>query len=128
LARQAVAKLGDLRDVDPHTVLLEEVQRSAGEIALLELQLETVTDGDLRGGVSFEWRSARDRAVRAAKVAIDCGVEVRRVELEQARVSMQAAGVRAAMDAVGMGEEERVVFVRAMIGQLRVAGEEAEGE
>jgi hypothetical protein len=71
-----------------------------------------------------QWRDERDRLVRVSKTAIDAGVDVRRVELEQARVSMQAAAVRAAMDAVGMGEEDRVVFVRAMIGQLRVAGEQ----
>jgi hypothetical protein len=68
------------------------------------------------------WERERRQSVVAAKAAIDAGVDVRRVELEQARVSMQASAVRAAMDAVGMGEEERVVFVRAMMGQLRVEG------
>jgi hypothetical protein len=124
LAQREVTRLGQLRDVDPHTVLLEEVQRSAAAVALLSERVEqigdSVTDSD-RGWMAW-WERERRQSVVAAKAAIDAGVDVRRVELEQARVSMQASAVRAAMDAVGMGEEERVVFVRAMMGQLRVEG------
>lgn len=144
-ARAAVAALGLPREVDPHTALLEEVHRCAGAVEWLGLvvgQIEdkslvwgearSVTDGNgtqvvSQAGVNTWvrlWQDERDRLVRVSKTAIDAGVDVRRVELEQARVSMQAAGVRAGMDALGLGEEQRQVFVRAMLAQLRVEGDE----
>lgn len=143
--KAAVARLGLPREVDPHTALLEEVHRCAGAVEWLGLIVGAIEEGDLVWGDAKKitqgdgtavtsvagvntwirlWQDERDRLVRVSKVAIDAGVDVRRVELEQARVSMQAAGVRAGMDALGLEPGQREVFVRAMVAQLRIAGAE----
>lgn len=124
-AQADVVRLGGMREVDPHTFLLEEVHRTAAAVEYLSMRCELVSDPlteSDKGYIAY-WQQERRHGVVASKAAVDAGVDVRRVELEQARVGMQAAGVRAGMDAVGMGEGERVVFVRAMLAQLRVIGE-----
>lgn len=144
MASAQVARLGLPREVDPHQALLEEVHRCAGAIEWLGLVVgdieagslvwgtqRSVTDGDEKSVTDVAainvwvrlWQDERDRLVRACKAAIDAGVDVRRVELEQARVSMQADGIRAGMDAVEMPEEVRRVFVGALLARLRVVGQ-----
>jgi hypothetical protein len=66
----------------------------------------------------------QERAAALAKTALDKFGPTWDVGLERERVAMQVAGVRAGMVAVRMSEEQRTVFVEAMLARLRVVGRE----
>lgn len=100
-ARDAVERFSLPRDVDPHVALLEEVHRTAGQVAYLQAVMadiagdESGKDAATRvltqyteaGRQPSVWvrllGDAQDRLVKAAVAAIKAGVEERQVRLAE---------------------------------------------
>lgn len=118
-AREAVSKLNLRREVDPHVALLEEVYRAAGVVAYLDEQVKTLREQDMVWGVTQSvekaagefpgtdttyaaelnvwvkwWQSERAALAKAAKMALDAGVEERRVQLAEQQGALLADVIR----------------------------------
>lgn len=143
-AEVAVATFGLPIAVGPHEALLEELHRTAGAVAWLgavvgELDRGAVVWGRTRvkrggddHGVTREakpnawvelWHRERRHLVDVAKACVTAGIEERRVELEQARVRLQAEAVQAGLDAAGLSDDQRATVIRVMLDRLRVAAQ-----
>jgi hypothetical protein len=103
-------------------VLANYPRRTSSEVLL---EAAAVADARARAAVDAGAPDAdelREKAGALAKTVIDKLGPTWEVSLEQERVKMQAAGVRAGMDALGLDDGQRELFVEAMLAQLRVAG------
>jgi hypothetical protein len=103
-------------------VLANYPRRTSSEVLL---EAAAVADARARAAVDAGAPDAdelREKAGALAKTVIDKLGPTWEVSLEQERVKMQAAGVRAGMDALGLDDGQRELFVAAMLAQLRVAG------
>lgn len=121
-------------DVSPWDALLGEVRRTAGKVAWLDWKLGTYGDdaefvGD---GQAVPWvrmqEKERTHLARVSKMAIDAGVAAIMVQQVQAEVSMMARALNAALDALGLTEEQDDVARSAMHRELmRIEGERQGG-
>lgn len=143
-ARKALYLLGRPRELDPHEALLEEVHRTAGHVATLELliaefkKVDELVDGTTRtvstpdgDTVTVQtavsvwvslYQAERRHLIFAARTAIVCGVEQARVELEERQGALIADVFRHvfADQALGLtGAQRRAAMVSAA-GRLRV--------
>ena len=122
-AEKAVAVYGLAREIEPHQALLEEIHRTAGAVAWLEEIIRDLEKANLTRGVAkavqlpdgsrtIETRAAvnvwiqlyqdeRDRLVRVAKAAIECGVAERAVKLAEKQAEQLAAVVGAIVTDLG---------------------------
>jgi hypothetical protein len=103
-------------------VLANYPRRTSSEVLL---EAAAVADARARAAVDAGAPDAdelREKAGALAKTVIDKLGPTWEVNLEAERVKMQAAGVRAGMDAIGLDDPQREVFVRAMMSQLRIDG------
>lgn len=108
MTKQAVEAYGIPREVDPHTALLEEVHRAAGNVAWLEMKIRSFEDAEdlIYSGSArvrqpdgtwkahpfqsvstnpwlAEYGTERNRLVKACKTAIACGIAERAVKLAE---------------------------------------------
>ena len=134
--REAV-RLGWSLDVDPLDALTEVVREAAANVAAFrsaveQLGLRVAEDGgvavpDGRDGraearphvlvvMYAEWL---DRLARFAKLALDAGVDERRVRLAEMEGRVLAAVVEAAVDACHPTLEERSAALQAAAGVMR---------
>ena len=138
LAR-AAALLGLPIEVDPHTALVEELRRAAGNVAWLQGQVEErgiegmVEHSDQYGGRPsvwyLMWTQERER-LRA--VSVECakvGVEERRVSIVTENARQMSQMIRSILHALDIAIDERVsdiVKTQLMLGASVVHAEEAE--
>jgi len=118
-AQEAVSKLNLRREVDPHVALLDEVYRAAGVVAWLDDKVRALDEGDMVWGVTEEvektagefpgtdttraaelniwvkwWQTERTNLAKVAKMALDAGVEERRVRLAESQGALLADVIR----------------------------------
>lgn len=118
-ARDAVAKLNLRREVNPHVALLDEVYRAAGVVAWLDERVRELPEADMAWGVTEEvektagefpgtdttraaelnvwikwWQQERANLAKVAKMALDAGVEERRVRLAESQGALLADVIR----------------------------------
>jgi hypothetical protein len=144
-AEQAVATYGLPRDVDPHTALLEEVHRAAGHVAWLALQVADLEREHVVHGITrtvqrpdgsreivaeatvnvwvLLYRDERDRLRRVCADAIRCGVEERRVRLEEDKAARLAEVVRNII--VDLGHDLTDDRVRQIVRRRLLEGSDA---
>lgn len=110
--------------VDPHTTLLEEVRRTAGHVRALEAILSDLNDEQLVWGQTREvhapdgttrtlqaarnlwlelYQGERAHLLRACHTAVSCGVEQKRVEMEQQHGQLLADVIRRVLDDPQLG-------------------------
>lgn len=148
LARADVKRLGLPRTVEPQAALLEELHRSAGAVAWLdvvvqELGLEEITWGQVKassdGVTSYEagvnvwvrlWTEQRRHYTEVARACVSAGIAEQRIQLEQDKARMVAVAVGEGLDAIGADAGQREVFTRAMLARMRLvdAGTPVAGE
>lgn len=104
-AAKAVATFGLPREIDPQSALLEEVHRTAGHVAWLSTLIGELDQGELKQldmSEKFEkpsvwvelYQVERVHYARVAKMAIDAGIEERRVKLAEAHGEQLGAVIR----------------------------------
>lgn len=128
IAKEAVARYGLPREVDPDEALLEEVHRTAGHVAWLgevvaKLQKDELTYGITKvkeladGGEEVERKAApnvwlrlyqdeRDRLARVCKAALDAGIAERRVRIAEQQAEQLARVVSAIVKDLGHDLED----------------------
>lgn len=144
IARSSIKSLGLSRVVEPQAALLEELHRSAGAVAWLdvvvqELGLEDVTWGQTKAtveGATFEagvnvwvrlWTEQRRHYLEVTKACVAAGIAEQRIQLEQDKARMVAVAVGEGLDAISASAEQREVFTRAMLGRMRLVDAGAGG-
>lgn len=138
LARSTVQRLGLPREVEPQAALLEELHRSAGAVAWLdvvvgELDLEEMVWGQTRAtadGVATHeagvnvwlrlWTEQRRHYTEVARACVAAGIAEQRIQLEQDKARMVAVAVGEGLDAIGADAGQREVFTRAMLARMRL--------
>lgn len=140
------ARLGQMVDVDPLQAIVEMVREAAANVAAYRLAIEGLDiDVSHQGAVavpqSFDekgkrdpalahilvelYNSERERLVRFSKMALDAGIEVKRLELAQEQASLVADAIRAAVDASGVTGDAKRAALAAGAQVLRPTGEPA---
>jgi hypothetical protein len=114
--------LGLHREIHPHDAILEEVYRAAGSVAWLDDMVQSIRQEDVGFGLTTEddknasefpgtdikreaklnvwvqlWQSERDRLAKVCKLAIDIGLDERRIKLAENQGLMVATVIRKAM-------------------------------
>lgn len=138
-------RLGGSLDVDPHEVLLAQVQEAAANVAVLrvyvaELGVEVASDGAIALPEQvIEWEKSgthvparvhvlvglyneeRDRLGKYAKLAIDAGVAERQVRVAETQAERLGAAFGRALDAAAehITTEGREALRRALARELR---------
>jgi hypothetical protein len=144
-AEQAMHTYGLPRDVDPHVALLEEVHRTAGHVAWLALQVQTLTNDQVVYGITRTtqlpdgsrrveaaavvntwvvlYQNERDRLRRVCADAIRSGVEERRVRLEEEAAVRLVEVIRHVL--VDLGHDPTEERVRKVVRLRLTEGQEA---
>lgn len=121
-ARKDLATFGHPIVVDPHQALLDELHRTVGAVVWLDAMVAALTEGDVVAGVNVWvklWHEERRHLIEVAKACVSAGIDERLVELEQARVTLQARAVQAGLDAAELTSEQRRTVITVMLQQLR---------
>lgn len=149
VAKDLVEVYGLPKKVDPHTALMQELERTAGHVSWLFIKVQEVgkeSDADLVGpvgneGVSREtgleshpsvepnvWlRLYQEERKHLAKVARDCiaaGIEERRVEIAESQGMLIARAIQGILKALGVADDPRAPkVVRQHLVELREGSE-----
>lgn len=126
-AAEAVQKYGLPREIDPKDALVEELHRTAGWVAFLNEQVQSLTKVDeirtLVGGgkgaipkeVPHLWVQMLDRErehlMAIAKTCIEVGIEERRVKLAEEQGALMAQVIRGLLADLGVDVTEEVKTV-----------------
>lgn len=116
LLRDMAAEL----DMDPHDALLFTVRLAAGTVAWLRVRIEEI--GELTDDMSTSERAAhmdmvrmlsdmygeeRDRLTKTAKLAIDAGIDERRISLEEEQGELIAKAVTGILADLGLTPQQK---------------------
>lgn len=133
-----VEQYGLPRHIDPHKALEEELDRSAGHVDFLRLQVGALDTEAMHGPVGggqgaipehkpnvwiAMYNEERDRFRRIAKTCIDAGIAQRRVELAEAEGQLFALAIKGILQRLGvLDHPDAPRVVREELLQLREAG------
>jgi hypothetical protein len=114
---------GGAVDVDPITLLLAMVHRTAGVVAWLRLKVESLDPGELLDGhrpsawvrLEAEWV---DRASRTAKMALDAGVAERQIRIAERTGAKIAAALEESLDPLDLEPAVRMAVVERFVTAL----------
>jgi len=144
LAEKAVATFGLPREVDLREALLEEVYRTAGAVDWLHQKVQALQAEEVIWGKAEEvdkqsgefpgtdvthkaavhvwvqlWREERTHLVKVVKLALDAGVEERRVRLAEQQGSLLAGAIKAILGDLDLSPDQQTVADRAVPLRLR---------
>ncbi len=100
-------------DIDPGQAILGAMRSAAGEVAWATAELHGMTDEELvseQDGEHFKLRfkhRAEERLVKFARAAVDMGVEVAKVRIAQAQLTLMAQLVERVVERLDLDEEQR---------------------
>lgn len=129
LAVEQIRKhLGVPLEVDPHEAILDAVHEAAGNVAYLRpLMTEaanTIALLDVQGKphanpVLAFYNEERDRLARFAKLAIDAGIDERRVRIAESHAGRLGEALDRACQVAGLDDSTRTALMTALADQLR---------
>lgn len=118
MATEELMTYGEPRDIEPHDALLEELHRTAGHVAWLQMIVGALEQDDLHGPVGTEgfghddegnalmhhprhephvwiklYQEERQHFVRIAKACVDVGIDERRVALAEKQGQLMAQAI-----------------------------------
>lgn len=114
------------RWVNPYEALLDEVTRTAAYVEMLEVE---VRDWDSKGGAHrfkggrpllARFERERDRLERNCKTAIGLGIAERQVRLAEKAGQVMITSAVAALDKVGVTQEQKQLIMSELVAQLRI--------
>lgn len=118
-AEKAVVTYGLPREIDPHTALLEELWRTAGHVAWLNLRIQELQDHEMHGPVGggemsiprevphvwvVMYQDERKHLAQVAATAIKAGIEERRVRLAEEQGQLLATVIRGILTDLGVAD------------------------
>lgn len=113
-ARAAAARLGGRLDIDPAAALELVWQGAAADVVAVEAMVATMSPVELASptGVALSrlLDASREVARRAAKAALDAGVDERRVRVSEATIARLVAAVGGAIEAAPLAGEEKAAL------------------
>jgi hypothetical protein len=137
-----VEQYGLPRHIDPFQALEEELDRSAGHVDFLRLQVAALETEGMHGPVGggqgaipehkphvwiAMYNEERDRFRRIAKTCIDAGLSQRRVEVAEAQGQLLAVAVRGILDRLGvLNHPEAATVVREELLRLSTGAPEVD--
>jgi len=125
-ARVAVESYGLAREIDPHSALLEELHRTAGHVAWLQMKVADLEEAKMYGPVgggqggfpSTEphiwirlYQEERRHFAAVAKTCVGVGIEERRVHLAERQGEMIAQVLRGVLADLGVADDPAVPAV-----------------
>lgn len=103
--------------MDPHDALLFTVRLAAGAVAYLRQRIEELEDREvgeltkadiaLSAMYSEMYGAERDRLAKSAKLAIDAGIDERRIQLEEEQGELIARTVQAILADLNLTAEQK---------------------
>lgn len=118
-AEEAVATYGLPRTIDPHTALLEELHRTAGHVAWLNLRIQALDDHDLYGPVGGGkesipavvphiwvklYQDERKHFADVAKSCVAAGIAERQVQIAERQGQLLAQVIQGVLQDLGVHE------------------------
>lgn len=115
-------------EVDPHSALLQELHRTAGAVAWLGAQVQSLETEDIVWGVTREkiggddhgttreskpnawyvlWAAERKHLTDVAAACVKAGIEERRIRLAEDQGRLLASVVEQVLEALGLDERQR---------------------
>ena len=122
----AVESYGLAREIDPHSALLEELHRTAGHVAWLQMKVADLEEAKMYGPVggaaggypSTEphiwvrlYQEERRHFLGVAKTCVGVGIEERRVHLAEHQGEMIAQVLRGVLADLGVADDPAVPAV-----------------
>lgn len=114
--RAQVRDMAQELDMDPHDALLFTVRLAAGTVNWIRSRILDLEEAE-QGGVVEEaalieslhkvYGEERDRLAKAAKLAIDAGIDERRIQLEEDQGVLIAKAVTAILTDIGLTPEQK---------------------
>jgi hypothetical protein len=116
-AKQAAEKYGAPVEIDPHTALIQELERTAGHVLFLQLKVHELEESKMVGpvgggqGAIPEWKpnvwislyqSERKHLIDVAKSCIAAGIEERRVQLAERQGQLLAEAIQGILHELGV--------------------------
>lgn len=120
--------LGVPLEVDPHEAILSAVHEAAGNVAYLRPLMTDKTNTtalmDVQGKphtnpVLAFYNDERDRLARFAKMAIDAGIDERRVRIAESHAGRLGEALDRACQVAGLDDATRTSLMSALADQLR---------
>lgn len=132
--------------VDPHSALLQELHRTAGAVAWLGAQVQSLSTDEITWGTTREktggddhgttreakpnawyvlWAAERKHLTEVAAACVKAGIEERRVRLAEDQGRLLAAVVEQVLEGLGLSPEQRErvpVVVPAAFRAVEAAG------
>lgn len=140
---RVVATFGNPRDIDPGAALLEEVHRTAGAVAWLEVKIRDLNDDDLVWGLTrikeggddrgstyeakpnvwlTEYRTERKHLVDVCRIALAAGIDERRVRLAEQQGDLLVTAIRDILDGLGLSVKQQQLVGVVVPRVLRAVG------
>lgn len=121
--RAAAARLGIALETDPGEALLACVHLDAGEVAFLQERAQLIEEGEeFRKGdlhpTLRAFQAARDRLARHSKLALDAGIDERRVRLVESLGQQLGPILRDAIEEVDLSAAQRHQLREALARHL----------
>ena len=123
-ATAAALRLGMAVDTDPEEALLLCVQLAAGEVGFLRQGVKDLLDDeaiDEAGNLhptARAFRDARDTLARHSKLALDAGIEERRLKLVEGMAERVAMVLRLVVDELDLSPDQQLRLREAMTRHL----------
>lgn len=120
--------LGVPLEVDPHEAILAAVHEAAGNVAYLRPLMvdptNTIAMIDVQGKphtnpVLAFYNDERDRLARYSKMAIDAGIDERRVRIAESHTERLGAALDRACVSAGLDDAARSALMSALAAELR---------
>lgn len=150
-----MATMGEPREIDPHDALLEELHRTAGHVAWLQMIVGALDpDEELVGPVGGEgitvgqfgteviqharkepsvwvklYQDERNHYARIAKTCIEAGIEERRVQLAEQYGQLIAGAINRILDSLGLTKaqmQKAPRIVREVLTSIDTTGRQIE--
>lgn len=147
-AEVAARSFGLPVEVDPHTALLQELHRTAGEVAWLGEIVAGLERGDAVWGKTREkvggddagvtseaglnvwvrtWQAQRKHLAEVAKACVGAGIEERRIRLAEAQGQVLVRAINGILDRLELSAVQRGLVPVVVPEVLRELGPAAEG-
>lgn len=133
LRRDAVT-YGESLSINPYRALLDEVNRSAGHVEWLRLQLQGREALELldTSSAASRWQrlysAERGKLFKAAATCIQLGLAERQVELAERQGALVARLLTGVADRLGLSDAQRQVLPQLLQAELHVIESETDND
>lgn len=129
---KAAATYGLPRDIDPGQAMLEEVQRTAGHVLWLQMQVNTIPQAELfddkHAVLLATYRQERAHYGRVTTDAVRCGLKVKQLDLLEELAQNVVRAMRVMAEELGFSPDDPRVVAGSARGLRVIDGQLAGGE